>query len=162
MKRAVEIINSLRAGMETMLGKENAKRVNCLRMFNFEKNRVSLRMEMMDDEHVSHPMGLIDVIEYSTGENSKPSCNCHMTELATGKTEKLRLKSANKVEQNLECLKVFSFFRKVLDLPAVSPDENVFKDEPINLPAESKKVSEDSNMFPPVGGKLPKNPRGAQ
>ena len=64
----------------------------------------------MDDQNVSHPMGLIDVIEYPTGKNSKASCNCHMTELASGKTEKLMLKSMNKDEQNLECSKVFNFF----------------------------------------------------
>ena len=162
MKRAVEIINSLRAGMETMLENENAKRVNSLRLFNFEKNRVSLRMEIMDDQNVSHPMGLIDVIEYPTGENSKASCNCHMTELASGKTEKLMLKSVNKDEQNLECSKVFNFFRKVLDLPEINLDADLESDASVTLPTQNNQVDEASNMFPPVGGKLPEHPRGAQ
>ena len=78
MNRAVEIINSLRAGMETMLENDSTRRVNSLRMFNFEKNRVSLRMEVIDHEHVKSSR-MIDVTEYPTGDGNQPSYNCLMT-----------------------------------------------------------------------------------
>ena len=68
MNRAVEIVNSLRTGMDAMLKSGSGQKINSLRMFNFEKNRVSLRMELIDHENVSHPMGMIDVTEYPTGE----------------------------------------------------------------------------------------------
>ena len=72
------------------------------------------------------------------------------------------LKSMNKDEQNLECSKVFNFFRKVLDLPEINQDAMVESDATVTLPTQNNQVEEASNMFPPVGGKLPEHPRGAQ
>lgn len=162
MNRAVEIINSLRAGMETMLENDSTRRVNSLRMFNFEKNRVSLRMEVIDHEHVSHPMGMIDVTEYPTGGGNQPSCNCLMTELVTGKSQKLVLKLHNQDQKKIECSKVFNFFRKVLHLPEVNQPENFAGRSSVPVVEESQPVDKSANMFPPVDGKIPDSPRGAQ
>ncbi len=162
MNRAVEIINSLRAGMQTLVNDGSEQRVNSLRMFNFEKNRVSLRMELIDHENVSRPMGMIDVIEYPTGEKNKSSCNCHMTELATGKTEKLVLKLNNQDQQKIECTKVLNFFRKVLSLPEVKELEPAGTDNSEPLSNLSQQSTEKTDLFPPADGKLPQQPRGAQ
>lgn len=163
MNRAVEIINSLRTGMDAMLKSGSVQKINSLRMFNFEKNRVSLRMELIDHENVSHPMGMIDVIEYPTGDKNRVSCNCHMTELATGKTEKLVLKLKNLDEQKIECAKVFNFFRKVLNQPELNDNTQVLENlgGVSHIPQEHEGKSAD-HLFPPSDGKLPSNPRGAQ
>jgi hypothetical protein len=163
MNRAVEIINSLRTGMDAMLKSGSGQKINSLRMFNFEKNRVSLRMELIDHENVSHPMGMIDVIEYPTGDKNRVSCNCHMTELATGKTEKLVLKLKNLDEQKIECAKVFNFFRKVLNQPELDDNTQVVENlgGVSHIPQEHEGKPAD-HLFPPSDGKLPSNPRGAQ
>jgi hypothetical protein len=163
MNRAVEIINSLRTGMDAMLKSGSGQKINSLRMFNFEKNRVSLRMELIDHENVSHPMGMIDVIEYPTGDKNRVSCNCHMTELATGKTEKLVLKLKNQDEQKIECAKVFNFFRKLLNQPEIA--DNITSIENLAVVSEEspeKGGTSEDHLFPPSDGKLPSNPRGAQ
>lgn len=163
MNRAVEIINSLRTGMDAMLKSGSGQKINSLRMFNFEKNRVSLRMELIDHENVSHPMGMIDVIEYPTGDKNRVSCNCHMTELATGKTEKLVLKLKNLDEQKIECAKVFNFFRKVLNQTELYDNTQVLENlgGVSHIPQEHEGKPAD-HLFPPSDGKLPSNPRGAQ
>ena len=161
MNRAIEIINSLRAGMDSLLKVEHDKRVNSLRMFNFEKNRVSLRMEIVDKDNVSHPMGMIDVIEYPTGDKRQASCNCQMTELASGKTERLVLKLDSQDQKKIECTKVFNFFRKVLHLPEIKDLDQVGARDDASLAIENK-TAENINIFPPPGGELPNNPRGAQ
>jgi hypothetical protein len=140
MNRAVEIVNSLRTGMVSILKQEDQKRVNTLRMFNFEKNRVSLRMELIDQENVSQPLGMIDVTEFPTGANSQSSCNCFMTDLATGKSEKLILK-LNTPDQNNG-----------------HPQSSNVSDQPVQASPEQ----EATDMFPPTDGKLPDQPRGAQ
>ena len=162
MNKAVDVINSLRSGMATMLKNDSTRKVISLRMFNFEKNRVSLRFELVDSENRSHPMGMIDVTEYPLGDRHKTSCNCHMTELATGKTEKLILKLNSQEEKNLECAKVFNFFRKVLDIAEV---EDVKTERPAASPSSRAGVDnnlENVNLYPPSGGRLPDHPRGAQ
>lgn len=160
MNRAVEIINSLRAGMNTMLQNDKNRRVNSLRLFNFEKNRVSLRMELVDNENISHPMGMIDVIEYPTGERQQASCNCHMTELVSGRTEKLILKLNNQDQKKIESDKVLNFFRNVLDLPLIDNMGDPQKSDAISA-REDKGVIENTELFPPSDGRLPDSPRGA-
>lgn len=162
MNRAVEIINSLRAGMKTLLKDESERRVNSLRMFNFEKNRVSLRMEIIDNENVSHPMGMIDVTEYPTGDRNQASCNCHLTDLASGKTERLVLKLNSRDQKKIESTKIFNFFRAVLNLPESTELENL--ETGTHDPSSEEKTDPGSSesLFPPTGGKLPEHPRGAQ
>ncbi|MEL0098632.1 MAG: hypothetical protein VW907_03660 [Opitutae bacterium] len=162
MNRAVDIINSLRAGMETILKNDNTRRVNSLRMFNFEKNRVSVRMEVIDQENISHPMGMIDVTEYSTGAGNQPSCNCLMTELASGKSEKLVLKLNNQDQKMIECAKVFNFFRKVLQLPEINHSEHPDGRASASLTGEPASIDKSTALFPPADGKIPDSPRGAQ
>jgi hypothetical protein len=162
MNRAVEIVNSLRTGMVSILKQEDQKRVNTLRMFNFEKNRVSLRMELIDQENVSQPLGMIDVTEFPTGANSQSSCNCFMTDLATGKSEKLVLKLNTPDQKKTECGKVFNFFRKVLDLPVIDDNSHPQSSNVSDQPVQASPEKEATDMFPPTDGKLPDQPRGAQ
>ncbi len=161
MKRAVEIINSLRIGIERMLHPDQPIKVSCLRMFNFEKNRVSLRMELVGEESINQPMGMIDVVEFPTNDKGASSCNCLMTELQTGKTEKLLLHLQNKDDKNVETKKVFNFFRKVLDIP--DPVNNSVEIDDSSV--ESHPASSETNLeslYPPSDGTFPQNPRGAR
>ena len=163
MNRAVEIVNSLRAGMATMLNQDSTQRVSTLRMFNFEKNRVSLRMELIDDEMGSRPIGMIDVTEFPTGAKSQSSCNCFMTDLATGKSEKLMLKLNTSDQKTTECTKVFNFFRKVLNLPSIGEKTDKLVDSaPPITPVQEMAEIDDVRMYPPADGKMPEQPRGAQ
>ena len=163
MNRAVEIVNSLRAGMATMLNQDSTQRVSTLRMFNFEKNRVSLRMELIDDEMGSRPIGMIDVTEFPTGAKSQSSCNCFMTDLATGKSEKLMLKLNTSDQKTTECTKVFNFFRKVLNLPSIGEKTDKLLDSfPTLTPVQDMAKTDGMRMYPPADGKMPEQPRGAQ
>ena len=116
MNRSVEIIGILRIGLENMLSKTNTLRVNYTRIFNFQESRVSLRMEVSEGELPYVPMGRIDVVELPTN-NGRISCNCTLTQLQSGQSERivLRLKDANQREK--ECQRVFGFFRKILSIP---------------------------------------------
>jgi len=160
MNRSVEIINSLRTGMENILKEDKARKVNSLRLFNFDKNRVSLRMELVGQDNEVLPLGMIDVVEFPTGEKQKASCNCLMTDLSTGKSEKLILRLHNQDQKKIECAKVFNFFRKVLKLPETTDitqqSENSLK------PTLNQNVEEEGIAFPPSNGKIPESPRGAQ
>jgi hypothetical protein len=71
MNRAVEIINSLRIALEHMTKESNVQKVSSLRLFNFEKNRVSLRMELVRQDNEVLPMGMIDVVEFPTGDKKR-------------------------------------------------------------------------------------------
>ena len=160
MNRSVEIINSLRTGMENMLKEDKARKVNSLRLFNFDKNRVSLRMELVGQDNEVLPMGMIDVVEFPTGEKQKASCNCHMTDLSTGKSEKLILRLHNQDQKKIECAKVFNFFRKVLKLPETT--DITQQSESSIKPILNQNVEEEGIAFPPSNGKIPESPRGAQ
>jgi hypothetical protein len=119
MNRSVEIIAILRKGMEKMLSKAENLRVNYTRMFNFNENRVSLRMEVAESDSAFTPMGRIDVVELPTN-NGSVTCNCTLTELQTGQSSRIVLRLNDSHERERECEKVFGFFRNVLSLP----DEN--------------------------------------
>jgi len=162
MNRAVEIVNSLRTGMENMLKEDKTRRVNSLRLFNFDKNRVSLRMELVGQDNEILPMGIIDVVEFPTGEKQKASCNCHMTDLSTGKSEKLILRLHNQDQKKIECAKVFNFFRKVLKLPEATDKGQPIQSENSLNPSLNQSTQEEGIAFPPTNGKIPESPRGAQ
>ena len=162
MNRAVEIVNSLRTGMENMLKEDKTRRVNSLRLFNFDKNRVSLRMELVGQDNEVLPMGMIDVVEFPTGEKQKANCNCHMTDLSTGKSEKLILRLHNQDQKKIECAKVFNFFRKVLKLPETTDVVQPSQSENSLKPTLNQSVEEEGIAFPPTNGKIPESPRGAQ
>jgi hypothetical protein len=120
MNRSVEIISILRKGMESMLSKAENLRVNYTRIFNFNENRVSLRMEVAEPESAFTPMGRIDVVELPTN-NGRITCNCTLTELQTGQSSRIVLRLKDAKERERECEKVFGFFRKILALPEESP-----------------------------------------
>jgi len=174
MNRAVQIIDRLRQGMESMLKQTKSHEVKCLRMFNFEKRRVSLYMETSKDQSGFSPMGRIDVIEFP-GSNQKSGCSCTMTELQNGRTQQLSLRLNNSEERQSESLKVFNFFRNVMDLP----DSEVILDatsqsdkREIGLSEQIKKNSESENTFlgreeevspiTPLSDGMPDSTRGAQ
>ena len=120
MNRSVEIIAILRKGMEKMLSKAENLRVNYTRIFNFNENRVSLRMEVAEPETPFTPMGRIDVVELPTN-NGRITCNCTLTELQTGQSSRIVLRLKDSQERERECEKVFGFFRKILSIS----DENL-------------------------------------
>jgi len=175
MNRAIEIINSLRQGISSMLGEADSAQVRSLRLFNFEKRRVSLYMEASGNEEEFSPMGRIDVVEFP-GSGLKSSCSCTMTELQTGKSEQLTLRLQNQGEKKLESLKVFNFFRRVMDLPELNPEQtglhqgevptqdssvNEIQTHTENL--EIPEVREPVDPAPPVSDLgMPENSRGAQ
>jgi len=113
MNRSVEIIAILRKGMEKMLSKAENLRVNYTRIFNFNENRVSLRMEVAEPESAFTPMGRIDVVELPTN-NGRITCNCTLT----GQSSRIVLRLKDSQERERECEKVFGFFRKILSLPS--------------------------------------------
>ena len=153
MNRSVEIIAILRKGMEKMLSKAENLRVNYTRIFNFNENRVSLRMEVAEPETPFTPMGRIDVVELPTN-NGRITCNCTLTELQTGQSSRIVLRLKDSQERERECEKVFSFFRKILSLP----DENLVTQPviPVDLPK-----ADGSDVGPGSGFPLDSS-RGAQ
>ncbi len=50
MKRSPEIVNILRGGIEEMVLSDQRPEVNFTRFFNFDENRVTLRMEMANEQ----------------------------------------------------------------------------------------------------------------
>jgi len=150
MKRAVEIINSLRQGMDTMLEQKGSVEVRSLRMFNFEKRRVSLRMEVAEAVDEFTPMGRIDVIEFPS-KNSSGSCSCTMTDFKSGESQQLILRLTNQAEKEEESFKVFNFFRRVLGLPTTSPDQEKqpIHSAPLPLEQSVQSLREVAPLEPP-------------
>ena len=153
MNRSVEIIAILRKGMEKMLSKAENLRVNYTRIFNFNENRVSLRMEVAELETPFTPMGRIDVVELPTN-NGRITCNCTLTELQTGQSSRIVLRLKDSQERERECEKVFGFFRKILSIP----DENLVT-QPV-APVDPPKA-DVSDVGPGTGFPLDSS-RGAQ
>ena len=156
-----------------MLGEADSDQVRSLRLFNFEKRRVSLYMEASGNEEEFSPMGRIDVVEFP-GAGLKSSCSCTMTELQTGKSEQLTLRLQNQGEKKLESLKVFNFFRRVMNLPEMNLEQSLVQSQEIS---KQEDVLEETQMdshelpsmddpddpFPPVSDSgMPENSRGAQ
>jgi hypothetical protein len=125
MNRAVEILKILRNGMESMLGDRESVSISYMRIFNFNEKRVSLRMEASENGAPPVPMGRIDVSEIPTN-NGRVTCNCLLTELAGGKSERVILRLKNQQQREQECEKVFGFFRKILAIPEVKPLDGGF------------------------------------
>ena len=125
MDRSIEILTILRAGMESMVEDETGTNIHYTRIFNFSERRVSLRMELENEEAVLLPMGRVDVVEMPSN-NGRTTCNCTLTELQTGQEQRvvLRLKNAN--ERERECEKIFGFFRSILSIPEKKPLDGGF------------------------------------
>ena len=75
MKRSPEIVNILRGGIEEMVLSDQRPEVNFTRFFNFDENRVTLRIEMANEQGDFIPLGRIDVIELPL-DNGRSSCDC--------------------------------------------------------------------------------------
>ena len=133
MKRSVEIIAILGQGMDKMLAKAENLRVEYTRIFNFNESRVSLRMEVSERESPFVPMGRIDVVELPTN-NGRITCNCTLTHLQTGQSNRIVLRLKDAQERERECEKVFGFFREILALP------------------EDETVSHSATSLPPSNG----------
>ena len=174
MNRAVEIINSLRQGINSMLGETEPVQVRSLRLFNFEKRRVSLYMESSNNTEGFSPMGRIDVVEFP-GTGLKSSCSCTMTELQGGRSEQLTLRLQDQGEKKLECLKVFNFFRRVMNLPETNLEQSGLQAREISngestvdqskILIENQELSgknEKADPAPSVSSGIPENTRGAQ
>lgn len=126
MNRSVEIIGILRTGMEEMLRKTKSLRVQYTRIFNFKEHRVSLRMEVAEGDLPLVPMGRIDVVEIPTN-NGRITCNCTLTQLQSGQTERIVLRLKDPTQRKRECERVFGFFRKILGIEEeaiLQPREN--------------------------------------
>ena len=128
-----------------MLDQTGSVEVRSLRMFNFEKHRVSLRMEVAQAVDEFTPMGRIDVIEFPS-KNSSGSCSCTMTDFKSGESQQLILRLANQEEKEMESFKVFNFFRRVLGLPTTDPDQ----DKQAVPSAPVQQAVEPSLEVPPV------------
>ena len=74
-------------------------------------------MEVAEHDAPFVPMGRIDVVELPTN-NGRISCNCTLTQLQTGQSNRIVLRLKEAKEREKECEKVFSFFREILALPA--------------------------------------------
>ena len=111
--------------MQSMVEDEPGTNIHYARIFNFSERRVSLRMEVENEESVLLPMGRVDVVEMSSS-NGRATCNCTLTELQTGQEQRvvLRLKNAN--EREKECEKIFGFFRSILSIPEKKPLDGGF------------------------------------
>ncbi len=125
MDRSIEILTILRAGMQSMVEDETGTNIHYTRIFNFSERRVSLRMEVENDEAVLLPMGRVDVVEMPSN-NGRITCSCTLTELQNGQEQRvvLRLKNAN--ERERECEKIFGFFRSILSIPEKKPLDGGF------------------------------------
>ncbi len=129
MNRSVEILQILRLGMETIIGKDDTPPIKYTRIFNFEEQRVSLRMEVLDFNQKYSPVGKIDVLEIPTN-NGRITCSCTLTEMKTGKTQRVMLRLKNNEQREQECEKVFSFFRDIF--PTVGKDNSTDQGFPLN------------------------------
>ena len=121
MKRSPEIVNILRTGIEEMISRRGNLEVKFTRIFNFNENRVSLRMEVADENSNFIPMGRIDVVEL-TFEDGRSSCDCTLTEFQTGKSDRVMLRLRDSTEREKECQKVFNFFTRILGEPSNESD----------------------------------------
>ena len=125
MNRSIEILTILRAGMQSMVEDDPDIQIHYTRIFNFSERRVSLRMEVANEECGLVPMGRVDVVEMSSN-NGRITCNCTLTELQTGEMQRVVLRLKNTGEREKECEKIFSFFRSILSLPEKKPLDGGF------------------------------------
>jgi hypothetical protein len=125
MNRSIEILKILRSGMQSMVADASAVQIQYTRIFNFSEGRVSLRMEVTDEDVGLLPMGRIDVVEIPSN-NGRTTCNCTLTELQTGQEQRVVLRLKNETQRERECEKVLSFFRAILSIPEKKPLDGGF------------------------------------
>ena len=111
--------------MQSMVSEEPNVQIRYTRIFNFSERRVSLRMEVTGEDAIPVPMGRVDVVEMSSN-NGKANCNCILTELRTGKEQRVVLRLKDAAQKEKECEKVFSFFRSILAISNKKPLDGGF------------------------------------
>ena len=111
--------------MQTMVADTPDVEIHYTRIFNFSEGRVSLRMEVTNEDAGLLPMGRIDVVEIPSN-NGRTTCNCTLTELQTGQEKRIILRLKNESQRENECEKVFSFFRTILSIPDKKPLDGGF------------------------------------
>ena len=141
MNRSVEILEILRQGMESVIDGDDITPIKYTRIFNFEERRVSLRMEVLDDNQEYLPVGKIDVLEIPTN-NGRVSCSCTLSEMKTGKTQRVMLRLKNSEQKEQECEKVLSFFR---DIFPVNEQENNSTDQ--GFPLSTRGAHSQNQQF---------------
>ena len=70
-------------------------------------------MDVLLDQKGFVPMGRIDVTEIPTN-NGRITCSCILTELQTGKAQRVILRLRDPNQRQVECEKVYEFFRRVI------------------------------------------------
>ena len=70
-------------------------------------------MDVLLDQKGFVPMGRIDVTEIPTN-NGRIPCSCVLTELQTGKVQRVILRLRDPSQRQVECEKVYEFFRRVI------------------------------------------------
>ena len=113
MKRSVEILSILRSGIKDLIANNADLEIKFMRIFNFNENRVSLRMEVANGNSVFVPMGRIDVYELAA-QGGNASCDCVLKDFRTGLAERIILRLKNPEQKLQESKKVFSFFESIL------------------------------------------------
>ena len=113
MNRSVEILNILRAGMNSLIAGDDSVSARYTRIFNFNENRISLKMDVLAQDKGFVPMGRIDITEIPTN-NGRITCSCVLSELQTGNSQRVILRLKDPKQRQIECEKVYEFFRRVI------------------------------------------------
>ena len=115
MKRSVEILSILRSGIKDLIANNADLEIKFMRIFNFNENRVSLRMEVANGNSVFVPMGRIDVYELAA-QGGNASCDCVLKDFRTGLAERIILRLKNPEQKLQESKKYLIFFESILEL----------------------------------------------
>ncbi len=113
MNRSVEILNILRTGMNSLIAGDDSVSARYTRIFNFNENRISLKMDVLVQDKGFVPMGRIDITEIPTN-NGRITCSCVLSELQTGNSQRVTLRLKDPKQRQFECEKVYEFFRRVM------------------------------------------------
>jgi len=113
MNRSVEILNILRTGMNSLIAGDDSMSARYTRIFNFNENRISLKMDVLVQDKGFVPMGRIDITEIPTN-NGRITCTCVLSELQTGNSQRVILRLKDPKQRQIECGKVYEFFRRVI------------------------------------------------
>ncbi|OUU11678.1 MAG: hypothetical protein CBC00_03590 [Verrucomicrobia bacterium TMED40] len=123
MNRSVEILNILRTGMNSMIAGDDSVSARYTRIFNFNENRISLKMDVLVQDKGFVPMGRIDITEIPTN-NGRITCSCVLSELQTGNSQRVILRLKDPKQRQIECEKVYEFFRRVIGVSESQVDES--------------------------------------
>ena len=113
MNRSVEILNILRTGMNSLIAGDDSVSARYTRIFNFNENRISLKMDVLVQDKGFVPMGRIDITEIPTN-NGRITCSCVLSELQTGNSQRVILRLKDTKQRQIECEKVYEFFRRIM------------------------------------------------